>query len=79
MVLFAHGTKTVVAEMNYQSIKKEYSFIRYYKYSIQIHEIHVISDVMVIVGNGILGMFPYGINPHLIVEEFNGFMTLTPI
>ena len=35
--------------------------------------------MMVVVGTGILGMFPYGINPHLIVEEFNGFMTLTPI
>lgn len=34
---------------------------------------------MVVVGSGILGMFPFGIDPHLIVEEFNGFMTLTPI
>ncbi len=34
---------------------------------------------MVVVGSGILGMFPYGIDPHIIEEEFNGFMTLTPI
>lgn len=34
---------------------------------------------MVVVGEGILGMFPFGIHPKLIVEEFNGFMTLTPI
>lgn len=44
-----------------------------------IKEIHVIEDVMVVVGSGILGMFPYGIDPHIIEEEFNGFMTLTPI
>lgn len=44
-----------------------------------IKEIHAIKDVMVVVGDGLLGMFPYGIDPHLIVEEFNGFMTLTPV
>jgi hypothetical protein len=47
---------------------KSFSFVRYYKYSVQIKEIHVILDVMVVVGNGILGMFPYGIDPHLIID-----------
>jgi hypothetical protein len=35
---------------------------------VPIREIHVIEDVMVVVSTGILGMFPYGIDPHIIVE-----------
>lgn len=45
----------------------------------QIKEIHTIKDVIVIVGEDILGMFPYGIDPRLITEEFNGWMTLSDI
>ena len=44
-----------------------------------IKEIHAIDELMVVVGDGLLGMFPFGIDPHLITEEFNGFMTLTPV
>lgn len=36
MVLFNHGTKTVVAELSYKSVIKEYSFVRYFKYSVTI-------------------------------------------
>jgi hypothetical protein len=79
MVLFTHQTKTIVVELSYKSAQKEFSFVRYFKYSVPIKEIHMIADVMLVVSNGILGMFPYGIDPHIIVEEFNGFMTLTPI
>lgn len=68
MILFTHSTRTVVAELTYNSMAKSFSFVRYYKYSVQIKEIHVILDVMVVVGNGILGMFPYGIDPHLIID-----------
>jgi hypothetical protein len=32
--------------------------------------------VIVVVGNEILGMFPYGIDPRLIKEEFNGWITI---
>lgn len=35
--------------------------------------------MIVVVGEDILGMFPYGIDPRLITEEFNGWMTLTNI
>jgi hypothetical protein len=79
MLLFAHQGKTIVAELSYKSVKKEFNFVRYFKYSVPIREIHVIADVMLVVSDGLLGMFPYGIDPHIIVEEFNGFMTLTPI
>lgn len=40
----------------------------------------MISDeVMLVVGDGLLGMFPYGIDPRLIDEEFNGYMALTSV
>lgn len=68
MVLFTHSEKTVIAEINYHSLQKEFSFIRYFKYSVEVKEIHVINEVMVVVGSGILGMFPYGIDARLIVE-----------
>ena len=79
MVLFSHEGRTMVAELNYQAVLKAYNFVRYFKFSMNIKEIHVIGDSMVVVGEGILGIFPFGINPHLITEEFNGFMTLTPV
>jgi hypothetical protein len=44
-----------------------------------IKEIHTIEDVIVIVGNEVLGMFPYGIDPRLIKEEFNGWIALSNI
>lgn len=80
MILFFHDQKTVVAELSYDAEMKKYFFVRYYKYAVVIKEIHVVSDeVMLVVGDGLLGMFPYGISPKLIDEEFNGYMALTPI
>ncbi len=55
------------------------TFLRYFKFQMQIKEIHKIEDVIVVVGEEILGMFPYGIDPRLITEEFNGFMALSDI
>ena len=38
---------------------------------------HIINDVMAVVGEESMGIFPYGIHPRLIDEEFNGEMTMT--
>lgn len=56
-----------MAELAYNSLAESFSFVRYFKFSMLIKEIHTIQDVMVVVGDGLLGMFPYGVNPHLIV------------
>ena len=34
---------------------------------------------MVVIGDKIIGVFPYGIDPRLIEEEFNGFMMLSSL
>ena len=34
---------------------------------------------MMLVGEGTLGLFPYGVDPRLIDEQFNGFMTLSEV
>lgn len=68
LILFSHEGRTLMAEINYQSAVKKYSFVRYYKFSMMIKEIHVIDELVVVVGDGLLGMFPFGIDPHLIVE-----------
>jgi hypothetical protein len=43
----------------------------------RVNEIHIIDDVMAVVGGESMGVFPYGIHPRLIDEEFNGMMTMT--
>lgn len=45
----------------------------------QIKQFFIIKDIILVVGEEILGMFPYGIDPRLITEEFNGWMTLSQI
>lgn len=45
----------------------------------RVNEIHIINDVVVVVGSQSMGIFPFGIHPRLIEEEFNGIMTLTSI
>ena len=79
MILFNHNMKTVIAELNYQPSRKEFIFVRYYKFSLEVKDIQIIEDVMVVVGQQVLGMFPYGIHPSLIDEEFNGFITLSSL
>lgn len=44
-----------------------------------IHEMHIINDIVAVVGSNTIGMLPFGISPRLILEEFNGFMAMTPI
>jgi len=43
----------------------------------RVNEIHVVDDVLMVVGSESIGIFPYGIHPRLIDEELNGLMTLT--
>lgn len=38
---------------------------------------HIINDVVAVVGSQSMGIFPYGIHPRLIDEEVNGKMALT--
>ena len=58
--------KTVIAEITVLGENK-FHFVRYYKFAAVIKEIHVITnELMLVVGDGIVGMFPYGIDPHLI-------------
>ena len=68
MVLFNHNMKTVIAELSYAPTLKEYVFVRYYKFSVEVKDIQIVEDVMVLVGQQVLGMFPYGIHPALIDE-----------
>jgi hypothetical protein len=79
MVLFLHNYHNVVAEIFYNPIANTWKFIRYYKFSMRVNEIHIIDDVLLVVGTESMGMFPYGIHPRLIDEELNGLMTLTSI
>lgn len=60
--------QNVIAEFVYDAEKQEVNFLRYFKFQMPIKEIHTIEDVIVIVGEEVLGMFPYGIDPRLIVE-----------
>ena len=77
MVLFLHRYHYVVAELCYDVNMKSWSFVRYFKFSMRVNEIHIIDDVMAVVGGESMGIFPYGIHPRLIDEEFNGMMTMT--
>lgn len=77
MVLFLHNYHNVVAELFYSSVSNTWKFIRYFKFSMRVNEIHVVDDVLMVVGSESIGIFPYGIHPRLIDEELNGLMTLT--
>jgi hypothetical protein len=76
MILFNHNYRTVVAEITYFAEKKEYMFIRYYKYAVQIKDMIMIKDIMMVLADDVVGMFPYAVDPRLIVHEFNGYMAL---
>jgi hypothetical protein len=79
MVLFLHNYHNVVAEIFYSPVALTWKFVRYFKFSMRVNEIHVINDVLLVVGTESMGVFPYGIHPRLIDEELNGLMTLTSI
>ena len=65
-ILFDHNKRTMVAELVYAPTSKNFGFIRYYKFFMLIYEIHTINDILILVGEGVLGIFPYGISPNLI-------------
>lgn len=79
MVLFLHNYHNVVAELFYSPVAATWKFVRYFKFSMRVNEIHVIRDVLLVVGSESMGLFPFGIHPKLIDEELNGLMTLTAI
>lgn len=79
MVLFLHNYHNVVAEIFYSAVASSWKFIRYFKFSMRVNEIHVAEDVLLVVGSESIGIFPYGIHPRLIEEELNGLMALTSL
>ena len=44
-----------------------------------VEDIEVVEDVLMVVGQKMMGLFPFGIDPRLIDEEFNGFMMLSSL
>lgn len=76
MVLFWHRYHYVICELSYNLNIQSWSFVRYFKFTMEVTEIHIIKDVVVVVGTESMGIFPYGIHPRLIEEEVNGQMTL---
>jgi hypothetical protein len=66
MVLFMHNYHYVIAEMYYDINLQTWSFVRYYKFTMRVIEIHIIKDVVAVVGSQSMGLFPYGIHPRLI-------------
>jgi hypothetical protein len=79
MVLFLHNCHNVVAEIFYSPASSTWKFVRYFKFSMRVNEIHIVDDVLVVVGSESIGAFPYGIHPRLIDEELNGLMALTAL
>lgn len=79
MVLFLHNYHNVVVEIFYSPVAETWKFVRYFKFSMRVNEIHIINDVLLVVGSESMGVFPFGIHPRLIDEELNGLMTLTSI
>jgi hypothetical protein len=49
-VLFRHLRQNAIAEFDYDPSSKEVTFLRYFKFQMQIKEIHKIEDVIVVVG-----------------------------
>lgn len=45
----------------------------------RVNQIHIIKDVLLVVGSESMGVFPYGVHPRLIEEELNGLMAMTSI
>lgn len=72
MVLFFHRYHYVIAELSYNVNLQVWSFVRYFKFNMQVLEMHIVEDVVVVVGSESMGIFPYGIHPRLIDEEVNG-------
>lgn len=79
MVLFLHNYHYVIVEIRYDIDLQTWSFVRYYKFTFRVNEMHIIQDVIAVIGKETIGLFPLGIHPRLIDEEFNGVMTLTSI
>ena len=50
MVLFLHRYHNVVAEMSYNINLKSWYFVRYFKFTMKVNEIHIVSDLMAVVG-----------------------------
>ena len=66
MVLFNHNYQSVIAEFFYEHVNESWKFIRYYKFNIVVSEIHIVNDIVLIVGDDTIGVFPIGIHPRLI-------------
>ena len=49
-MLFRHLRQNAIAEFEYDPNSKEVTFLRYFKFQMQIKEIHTIKDVIVVVG-----------------------------
>lgn len=79
MVLFLHNYHNVVVEIFYSPASSTWKFIRYFKFSMRVNQIHVVDDVLMVLGSESIGIFPYGIHPRLIDEELNGLMALTAL
>lgn len=51
MVLFVHNYHYVIAELTYDITAQIWSFVRYYKFTFRVNEIHIIKDVVAVVGS----------------------------
>jgi hypothetical protein len=66
MILFTHGYHNVIAELSYDRVRLTWSFVRYFKFPMVVNEIHVVKDLVIVVGKDSMGVFPFGIHPRLI-------------
>ena len=51
MILFSHNYHYVIAELTYDISAQIWSFVRYYKFTFRVNEIHIIGDVVAMVGS----------------------------
>ena len=51
MILFSHNYHYVIAELTYDISAQIWSFVRYYKFTFRVNEIHIIGDVVAVVGS----------------------------
>ena len=79
MVLFLHNYHHVVAEIFYDVFSNSWSFVRYFKFTTPVMEIHISKDALITVGADNIGVFPLGIHPKLIEEEMNGKVSLASV
>lgn len=79
LVLFYRNRKNVIAEFNYKLTQTSLTFLRYFKFTAAITEMHILQNYFMVLGNEFLAIMPTGIHPKLIKEELNGLITLSPI